>query len=192
LGDLNIHHPTADPLRVFKEDQIATSTPYFDRATELGFSLLTTPGVFTRFSMSVIERPSVLDLAFACPLLTPYFTEWSDPLPSIGSDHIPILPCFEAPLFTAPPPSPNWTLTDWPSLVHSLKATAITPPPPLPTTRFLDVWFMTNLDKTNGRTSIAHRNEEGHLSIQTLVVRTTINAQKSLKHSPLMLKARPL
>jgi len=54
LGDLNIHHPTADPLRSFKEDEIATSAPYFDRATDLGFSLLNTPGVFTRFSMSLI------------------------------------------------------------------------------------------------------------------------------------------
>jgi len=26
LGDLNIHHPTADPFRVFKEDELATST----------------------------------------------------------------------------------------------------------------------------------------------------------------------
>ena len=59
LGDLNIHHPTADPLRVFKADEIATSTPYFDRATDLGFSLLNTPGVFTRLSMSLIGRPGV-------------------------------------------------------------------------------------------------------------------------------------
>ena len=29
LGNLNIHHPAADPLRVFKEDEIATSSPYF-------------------------------------------------------------------------------------------------------------------------------------------------------------------
>jgi len=106
LGDLNIHHPTADPLRVFKEDEIATSTPYFDRATDLGFSLLNSPGVFTRFSMSLIGRPGVLDLAFACPLLAPSFTEWSDPLPSTGSDHIPILFRFEAPLFRPPPPNP--------------------------------------------------------------------------------------
>ena len=91
LGDLNIPHPTADPLRTFKDDVIATSTPYFDRATDLGFTLLNTPGVFTRFSMSLIGRPGFLDLAFACPLLAPYFTEWSDPLPSTGSDQIPIL-----------------------------------------------------------------------------------------------------
>ena len=106
LGDLNIHHPTGDHLRVFKEDEIATSTPYFDTATDLGFSLLNTPGVFTPFSMSVIGRPGILDLAFACPLLAPYFSEWSDPLPSTGSDHIPILLRFEAPLFRAPPPNP--------------------------------------------------------------------------------------
>jgi len=86
LGDRNIHHPTADPLRTFKDDVIATSTPYFDMATDLGFTLLNTPGVFTRFSMSLIGRPGVLDLAFACPLLAQYFTDWSDPLPSTGSD----------------------------------------------------------------------------------------------------------
>ena len=107
LGDLNIHHLTADPLMVFQEDEIATSTPYFDRAMELGFTLLNVPGIFTRFSMSLIGRPGVLDLAFACPLLAPYFSECSDPLPSSGSDHIPILLRFEAPLFCAPPPPPT-------------------------------------------------------------------------------------
>jgi len=107
LGDLNIHHPTADPLRVFKEDEIATSSPYFARATELGLSRLNVPGVFTRFSMSLIGRPGVLDLAFACPLLATYFSEWSDPLPSTGSDHIPILLRLEAPLFAHPPLPPT-------------------------------------------------------------------------------------
>jgi len=134
-----------------KEDEIATSTPYFDRATDLGFSLLNTPGVFTRFSMSLIGRPGVLDLAFACPHLAPYFTEWSDPLLSTGSDHIPILLRFEAPLFRAPPPTPNWALTDWAALESSLKATTISPPPPLPTTRSLHIWFSTNLGRVTSQ-----------------------------------------
>ena len=151
LGDLNIHHPTADPLRTFKEEEIATSSPYFDRATDLGFSLLNTPGVFTRFSMSLIGRPGVLDLAFACPLLTPYFSEWSDPLPSTGSDHIPILLRFEAPLFQAPPPSPNRALTDWATLETSLKFTTISPPHPLPTIRSLDIWFRTNMGRVTSQ-----------------------------------------
>ena len=154
LGDLNIHHPTADPLRVFKEDEIATSSPYFDRATELGFSLLNVPGVFTRFSMSLVGRPGVIDLAFACPLLAPYFTEWTDPLPSTGSDHIPILLRFEAPLFRAPPPTPNWALTDWPTLEPTLKASCISPIPPIATTRSMDIWFRTNLDRITAKLAL--------------------------------------
>ena len=151
LGDLNIHHPTSDPLRTFKEEEIATSPPYFDRATDLGFSHLNTPGVFTRFSMSIIGRPGVLDLAFACPLLAPYCTEWSDPLPSTGSDHIPILLRFEAPLFRPPPPTPKWALTDWASLESSLKATTILPSPPLPTAPSQDIWSSTNLGRVTSQ-----------------------------------------
>ena len=151
LGDLNIHHPTADPLRTFKEDEIATSTPYFDRATDLGFSLLNTPGVFTRFSMSLVGRPGVLDLAFACPLLSPYFSEWSDSLPSTGSDHIPILLRFETRLFRPPPPTPNWVLSDWAALDTALKATVISPQPPLPTASSLDLWLSTNLGKVTSQ-----------------------------------------
>jgi len=147
LGDLNVHHPPPHPHRVFKEDEIATSSPYFDRVMDLGFSLLNTPGVFTQFCMSLIGRPGVLDLAFACPLFASYFTDWSGPLPSTGSDHIPILLRFEAPLFRAPPTTHNWALTDWTSLEPALKATTIAPPPHLPTTRSLDSWFSTNLNR---------------------------------------------
>jgi len=146
-GDLNMHHSTADPLRTIKEDEIASSAPYLDRAMDQGFSLLNTPGVFTQFSMSLIGRPSVLDLAFACPVLAPYFIECSDPLPTASSDHIPILLCFEAHLFRGPPPTPNWAQTDWASLECSLKSPTISPPPPLPTTRSLDIWFSTNLGR---------------------------------------------
>jgi len=154
LGDLNIHHPTSDPLRLFKEDEIATASPYFDRATDLGFTLLNTPGVFTRFSMSLVGRPGVLDLAFACPLIAPYFSEWSDPLPSTGSDHIPIFLRFEAPLFHAAPPVPNWALTDWPGLEASLKATQISPAPPIPTTKSMDIWYKTNMRRITAQLAL--------------------------------------
>jgi len=102
--------------------------------------------------MSLIGRPGVLDLAFACPLLSPYFSEWPDPLPSTGSDHVLILLRFEAPLFRAPPtPTPNWVLSDWAALDSALKATVISPPPLLPTTRSLDVWFSTNLGRVTSQ-----------------------------------------
>ena len=50
-------------------------------------------------------------------------------------------------MFRAPPPTPNWALSDWPALGLALKATVITPLPLLPTTRSLDVWFSTNLGR---------------------------------------------
>jgi len=170
LGDLNIHHPTADPLRTFKEDEIATSTPYFDRATDLGFSLLNTLGVFTRFSMSLIGRPGVLDLAFPCPLLAPYFTEWSDRLPSTESDHIPILLRFEAPLFRASPPNPKLgpdRLALLGILPESYGHLASSPPPYHALPRHL-----VHHQPRQGYVGIraAHPTEEGHLSIQALVV----------------------
>jgi len=87
LGDVNLHHPTSDSLRNFKEDGQATSTPYFDRATELSFSLLNPRGVYMRFAMSHVGRLEVLDLAIGCPLLVPYFAEWSNPLPSTVSNY---------------------------------------------------------------------------------------------------------
>ena len=154
MGDLNIHHPTSDPLRVFKEDEIATSSPNFEMVPDPGSSLLNTAGAFTRFSMSLVRPPGVLDLAFACPLLSPYLSEWSDPLPSTSSDHIRILLRLQAPLFQAPPPSPNWALSVWAALESSLKATTISPPPLLPTTRSLDLWFSTNLRRVTSQFSL--------------------------------------
>jgi len=113
LGHLNIHNPTADPLTTFKEDELATSVPYFNRATDLGYCFLNTPGVYTGFSISLVGTPGVIDLDFACPLLASYFSEWSDPLPSTGSDHIPILLRFDTCFFQTPPPTAHWALTDW-------------------------------------------------------------------------------
>jgi len=175
FGDLSIHHPTADPLRVFKEDEIATSSPYFDRATDLGFSLLNTLYVFTRFSMSLVGRPGVLDLAFACPLLSPYFSEWSDPLPPTGSDHIPILLRFEAPLFRASP-DPQLGPVRLGRLGILAKSYNYLAPPPSP-----DYALPGHLVQHKPRQSYypvcaAHQAEESDLSIQAVVVRAFVNA----------------
>jgi len=154
LCNLNIHQPTADPLRTFKEDELATTVPYFNRATELGYSLLNTPGVYTRLSMSLVSRPGVIDQAFACPLLTPYFSEWSDPLPSTGSDYIPILLRFDAPLIRAHPPPPNWALTDWGAVDAALKSLVIAAPRPLPTSVSLGTWFDTSLNRVSAQVTL--------------------------------------
>ena len=84
LGDLNCHPPTSNPQRAFQEHEIAFCGPYFVRATDLNISLLNTPGIYPCFSMSTVGRLGIDDPAFACPLLIPFFSKWSDPLPSTG------------------------------------------------------------------------------------------------------------
>ena len=73
VGDFNIHHPLADPLRSYSRRDLADSFPYFSMAADLGFKLLNLPGVFTRFPWDSATRPSVIDLSFTSPLLFPFF-----------------------------------------------------------------------------------------------------------------------
>ena len=112
VGDFNIHHPLPDPLRSHSAEELATSFPYFSRSSELGFGLLNLPGVYTRFPLGGSGRPSVLDLAFASPLLLPFCQTWDTPLPSTGSDHVPVQIILSHSFTSPPPPSPNWALTD--------------------------------------------------------------------------------
>ena len=147
VGDFNIHHPLPDPLRSHSAEELATSFPYFSRSSELGFGLLNQPGVYTRFPLGGSGRPSVLDLSFASPLLLPFCQTWDTPLPSTGSDHVPVQIILSH-LFTSPPsPSPNWSLTDWPALVPLLKDFTGSPPPSLPTRLSLEAWFNRHLSR---------------------------------------------
>ena len=56
-GDSNIHNPLSDPLRDFSPNEIAISAPDFERGADMGFSLLNTPGVYTRFPFVAGDRP---------------------------------------------------------------------------------------------------------------------------------------
>jgi len=76
LGDLNIHNPLSDPLRHFSHLEIASSTPYFEKAAESGFALLNPPGEYTRFPLVGNARPSVIDLALANSPLLPLIKSW--------------------------------------------------------------------------------------------------------------------
>jgi len=73
VGNFNIHHLLADPLRSYSRGDLGASFPYFSRAADLGFELLNMPGVFTRFPWNSATRPSVIDLSFSSPLLFPFF-----------------------------------------------------------------------------------------------------------------------
>jgi len=112
VGDLNIHNPLSDPLRSFSPWEISSSTPYFEKAAESGFALLNPPGEYTRFRLVGKARPSVIDLAFANPLLLPLVKSWEASLPSTGSDHIPITITLSAPSLNLKPPRHRWADTD--------------------------------------------------------------------------------
>jgi len=146
VGDFNIHHPSADRIRRHNSSELKASFLYFSMAAEHGYTLLNTPGVYTRFPLPGSSRPSHLDRAFASTSLVPFFQDWSTDLPSTGSDHVPINITIAHPIRAPPPPAPNWFRTDWPTLEPLLKEVIIPPPPNLPTRYSLENWFDMNLN----------------------------------------------
>ena len=72
-GDFDIHNAATDPSRLLSAKEEKESAPYFDQATDLVFTLLNTPGVYTRFPFTGTHRPSALDLACANPHMFPAF-----------------------------------------------------------------------------------------------------------------------
>ena len=151
--DFNIHNDTFDPIRVISRSEAKASTPYFDRATDLAYSRLNTPRVYTRFPLSGIFRPSAIDLAFGNTLICAAFASWDAmTLHSTGSDHT-----FQGSTRWAPTPlsdpqntfsSPSPSLSSQCPLVtppicsQSLPQTApLTPPPsPLRSARHILQW----------------------------------------------------
>ena len=115
-----------------------------------GYSLLNTPGVYTRFPLSRSGRPSVLDLAFASSSLAHFLAAWGTPYESTGSDHVPILVSFATPALLPPRPAPDWARVDWPEVLKALKTMDIHPPPRFLTARALDTWFECHATRVRG------------------------------------------
>jgi len=141
LGDLNIHHLISDPTRFLSGYYQFISSPYFDRASALLFSLLNTPGVYTRFPVTSNHRPAVLDLSFANSALLPYFSSWNPSLPPTSSDHTALSIILSTPLLKLPPRGLNWKLTDWDHISPLLTDLTLVAPPALPTPNSLGLWF---------------------------------------------------
>ena len=141
VRDFNIHHRLPNPLHSHSAEELATSFPSFSWSSEIGFGLLNQPGVYTRLPLSGSGRPSVLDLSFASPSLLPFCKMLNTPLPSTGSDHVPIQIILSHPFSSPPCLSPNRSLTDWHTLVQLHNDFAVPPPPPLPTRLSLEAWF---------------------------------------------------
>ena len=147
IADFNIHHPSAEPLRAHDPREISVSHPYVSTASEYGVSLLNQPGVYTYFPSTDSSRPSVLDLAFTNSLLSPPFNKWDTPLPSTGSDHVPVVISFSSPKPRPPDPTPNWSKTDWASILPQLPSLVPPPPPPSCPVSGFETWFDTHASR---------------------------------------------
>ena len=147
VGDLNIHNPLSDPLRSCSPREIGSSTPYFEKAAEAGLALLNPPGEYTRFPLVGKAHPSVIDLAFANPLLLPLFKSWEVSLPSTGSDHVPITINLPTPTLILSPRRLRWSDTDWETLSPLIKDFRVPPTPACPSPADLDKWMAGSLDR---------------------------------------------
>jgi len=112
-GDFNLHYLMADPLRSLSHREYTLSAQYLDTAFDAPYHLLNTLGVYTRFLFDTISRLSVLDLTLANSSLSPFVSSWDTPIPSTGSDHVPIVITLQPPAIMPPPPTPHWALLDW-------------------------------------------------------------------------------
>ena len=112
VGDLNIHHSLSDPERILTNNESHISAPYLTKASDNSFSLLNTPGVFSRFPFTFSHRPGVLDLAFTNPTVLPSFSSWNPSLPLTGSAHVALVLPFSAPVLKAVPMGLDWKRTD--------------------------------------------------------------------------------
>jgi len=150
VGDLNINNPLADPLRSFSSQEVSSSAPYFELAALGGFALLNSPGVYTRFPLSVKAHPSVIDLDFSNPLLLPFMKAWETSLPSTRLDHVPITILLASLSPDQAPPRLRWDHTDWELLSLIIKDFIVPPPPPCLSPKTLDNWLAGVLDRLTG------------------------------------------
>ena len=141
LGNLNIHHTISDPTRLLSGYDQFRSSPYFNRGSAQLFSLLNTPGVYTRFPSMSDHRPAVVALSFANTAVLPYFPSWNPSLPPTISDHTALTIIHSTPLLKPPPKGLNGKYTDWDHISPLLADLTLAAPPALPTPHLLDLWF---------------------------------------------------
>ena len=116
-GDFTIHNTAADMSRLLSANEEEESASNLDRAWDLGFTLLNTPGIYTCFTFIGTHRPSAIDLAFANRHIFPAFHPWdASSILFTGSDHTPILLLLGPPAPDNNAPWPRWHEADWPNL----------------------------------------------------------------------------
>jgi len=188
-GDFNIHNAAADPLRLLSSKEEKESALYFDRASDLGFTLLNTPAIYSGFPFSGNHRPSTIDLAFANPQMFPAFRFWdASSLPSTGSDHTPIIVTLRPPAPYNDKPRPRWEEADWPGLTDKLKNWLVPSPPETPSPNQLNQWFAsaltaltTTIETTAPRSGASPRSKAWWTPLLTTLRKEFTNAARKAK-----------
>jgi len=84
-GDFNIQNSATAPSRLLFSKEEQESAHYFAQAADLGFTLLNTLGIYTRFLFTGTHRLCTIDLAFANIHIFLSFRSWdASSLPSTG------------------------------------------------------------------------------------------------------------
>jgi len=141
VGNLNIHNYLSAPARLLSDSEFNVSSQYFELAVGRLYTLLHTPGVFTRFSFDTTTRSPLLDLSCANTALAPYIGPWNSSFTPTGSDHLAISIKLSAPTLKPAVETLNRMLKDWSSVESPLIEKVIPPPTGFQTAASLDSWF---------------------------------------------------
>jgi len=121
-GDFNILNAATNPSRLLSSKEESESVPYFDQASDLGFTLLNIPGVYSGFPFTGTHSPSTIDLAFANPHMFPiFYLLHGSSLLSTGSGNAPISIIIRPPSPHNDKPRPRWQQAHWPSLTDKIR-----------------------------------------------------------------------
>lgn len=92
VGDLNIHTSLTDPMRVLSSSQKRSGATYMRTAALPGYTILNTPGIYTRVSDNPnLDPPSTIVYTLANASIFTKVTRWRNVTQRTGSDHIVII-----------------------------------------------------------------------------------------------------
>jgi len=193
-GDFNINNGATNPTRLLFSKEERESAPYFERASDLGFTLLNTPGIYTSFPFTGTQRPSTIDLALANPQFVSAYRPWdASSLPSTGSDHTPILISLSPSSPYNDQPRPRWQDADWPSVTEKLKNWLVPPPPDATSPNQLNQWcslalsaLTTAIEATRPRCRPSPRSKAGWTPLLTTLRKEFTKGSRTAKrlHTP--------
>jgi len=109
VGDLNVHRSLTDPMRILSSSERRTGKTYMRTAALCGYTILNTPGIYTRFPDNVmLHGPSVIHYSCANAAMFTKISRWRDITQRISSDYIAIVTKIDSEEIERAKPAPDW------------------------------------------------------------------------------------